>query len=67
MVVADAYEVSIYIRVTDEAALLAAAKARATADKVDPDDVETVHDALRMLLDPGESPPGTEILDSTVE
>lgn len=60
-------EVTISVRVHDEAELLAAAREKAREDGADPDDIKTASDALIMLLDPGTSPPGTDIQDSVCE
>lgn len=68
-------EVSIYLRIHDGAALIQAGRDRAikdglakdmaeAADVIEDEDYST---ALRMILDPGTPPPGTEILDSACE
>lgn len=68
-------ELSLYLRVTDTLALANAAAKRAVADGAfETEDayleeypVEEITDHIRMLLDPGESPDGIEILDSACE
>ena len=66
-------EVSVYLRVHDPKRFVAAAQYRAVEEGVDPDDaVDTYNEddlgaCARMLFDPGVSPPGCEILDSTAE
>lgn len=65
------YAVTLYVRVIDEAALIAAGQERAKIDvggSLDADDENMdAPTALRWLLDPGVSPPGCEIQDSSVE
>ena len=69
------YQVIISVTVTDPAALAAAAAARAIEDGIEAEDwaeTRSRHDDpigsdLRMLLDPGVSPPGTQIDDSAAE
>ena len=63
------YEVSILIEVHDEEALLEAGRAKAIEDGMDPTDAADMDagDCLRWFIDPGESPPGTDIQDSSVE
>jgi hypothetical protein len=64
-----AYEVSIYVNVTDPAALKAAALIKMEKEGCpfsDPGEF-SVRDALRWFIDPGCSPPGCEILDSACE
>jgi hypothetical protein len=68
------HECSIYVRVFDAEALYQAAMA-----KMEQDGIEDAEESLRpngeidtakclqMLLDPGESPPGCQILDSACE
>ncbi len=71
------YKVEIAVRVTDPAALRAAAiksyasfNAKATKDEIDdafgPEDDINVSACLIELFDPGESPEGTSILESSV-
>lgn len=65
-------EVTIYLEVTDAAALVAAARQRLVEIGVAGDDADAadiiadgdVRLALRHLLDPGTPPSGAEILDS---
>lgn len=69
------YEVNILTRVTDEEQLFktAANQASSTGMTVEqigemlrtPDNKVNVSACLRIVLDPGASPPGCEILDST--
>ena len=65
------YAVTIYVEVTDTQALKKAAECRAVADGVTLKDWRKSRggpqDDLRMLLDPGVSPDGTSIYDSTCE
>ena len=70
------HECSIYVRVYDAEALYKAALAKCKADLIETDDAEEVlrpdgeidaAKCLQMILDPGESPPGCEILDSVCE
>lgn len=63
------YEVTITIKVTDEAQMLKAARERAISDGLNSEGADQlgVLESLRMLLDPGESPPGTEIQDSSAD
>jgi len=64
-------EISIFVEITDETALLKAARKRAIEDGAAADDkaatlvVPDVETALRMLFDPGVSPPGVSIQDSS--
>lgn len=68
-------EFALYLRITDGPALVAAARERLVEERVVEDleaateeiEDEDYSQALRILLDPGESPPGTEILDSVCE
>jgi hypothetical protein len=63
------YKLSLYVRVYDEPMLIATARATA-AGGCPPEIAPEIGDArmaLRWLLDPGDSPPGCEILDSTCE
>lgn len=71
------YNLTLHVKVTNEALLYEAAKRQAIKDGIAPADVDhylkmdggaiCVRDCLRMLLDPGASPDGVEILDTTVE
>lgn len=63
------YEVSILIEVHDEEALLEAGRAKAIEDGLSAEDAADMDagDCLRWIIDPGESPPGTGIQDSSVE
>ena len=65
----ECYEFSLYVRVTDPEALKVAAKASWETEGNEPwdDDEWPIQNCLRQLLDPGMSPPGCEILDSTCE
>jgi hypothetical protein len=60
---------TLELEVTDEKAMVDAAKLRQAADGVDWDDEEEMDVAIaaRILLDPGTSPPGSEIQDSSAE
>lgn len=72
------YTVSIFLNVTDAQALHAHALAKATTGQSALSDEEAINmlgtsdepsvsDCLRFILDPGISPPGTSILDSSCE
>ena len=70
------YAFTLHLRVTDRTALHAAAMTRAVADGMSRGDAyrvlgtkrrPDVPACLTMLFDPGLSPDGTEILDSTAE
>ena len=69
----DTGECSIYFRVTDRKAFIRAARKQAIADKAArnmkeaAELVDDVSSAARWLFDPGVSPDGCEILDSTCE
>jgi hypothetical protein len=68
-------EVSVHLQIHDVAALIHAARERAIADGLAGDMItamEIIEDddislALRMFIDPGQPPAGTEILDSSCE
>lgn len=68
------YSFTLDLDVDDEAELLAAARARAIEDGMAEDEASAeeflpagnIHDALRILLDPGRLP-GCSIQDSVVE
>ena len=65
--------VTLYLTVDDAEAFAQAAVARAIEEGVDADDAASTYtadaltDCARMLFDPGISPPGCEILDSSAE
>lgn len=61
------HAVTIYVRVYDKADLFKAAIERSVQDGLPDWKPEDISDALRMLFDPGMSPPGVEILDSSCE
>ena len=70
------YKFSMYVQVSDEQSLHDAAYTRGLAEGVAEEsiydmlgtrDEPDVSSCLRMMFDPGESPSGTEILDSEVE
>lgn len=70
------HECSIYVRVFDAEALYQAAMAICLADLIENDDAEQTlrpngeidtAKCLQVILDPGESLPGCEILESTCE
>jgi hypothetical protein len=70
------HQVTIYVDVNDQDALFAAAMARAKEDGLEESDAQEnlkpdgeVHigNCLRMLLDPGVSPPGCSIEDSSCD
>lgn len=63
----DEYVVEIWVRVTDRDALYAEAVQRGEDGGLMGYRPKSTDDALRMIFDPGTSPPGTEILDSTCE
>jgi hypothetical protein len=59
--------VTIFVEVDDAREVIRAARDHAVANGGRRSDVTCVRDAVHMLLDPGISPPGLSILDSTVE
>lgn len=65
--------VTLWLRVHDKKAFVAAARARAIADGERPAEARRNYTASNLracalaLLDPGLSPPGSEILDSSAE
>lgn len=68
------HECSIYVRVFDAKKLFKAAMARLKSDGIEdaeeclrPDGEIDTAKCLQVLLDPGESPPGCEIIDSSCE
>lgn len=67
------YQVTIEVQVSDAGELRRAALERALADGITASDWRKTRRErgpgadLVMLLDPGISPPGTEIMDSTAE
>ena len=66
------YTFSLDLKITDKQALLNAARRWAQQEGFDSDTLANedgeanINECLRMLLDPGVSPPGTEIQDSHV-
>ncbi|HUV97517.1 MAG TPA: hypothetical protein VMV98_08620 [Acidobacteriaceae bacterium] len=66
---------SLELKVDDESALRRAAAERAGSDGLEPEqanefldpDTKSVEDCVVMLLDPGQSPAGTSILDSSAK
>lgn len=63
----DEYVIEIWVRVTDRDALYAEAAQRGEDGGLMGYKPKSTDDALRMIFDPGTSPPGTEILDSACE
>ena len=72
----DLYEASVLVELTDQQALYRAALERATeeglsAEEADEmlidDDGINIGACLQMVFDPGQSWPGTQILDSSAE
>ncbi len=71
------YEVSLYVRVHDKEELFKSASAQALKEGMSeaeigemlksPDNEIDVSACLRMIFDPGTSPAGCEILDSSCE
>ena len=65
MTLAEEWKVTISLIVTNEDALMSAAREACRANGDNPEVCITdTATALRWLLDPGDSPPGTTILDS---